>query len=247
MFKKQALPMALCLSTSCVAIAGEAVTGIDLSGIDFSKATVISVGTNGVLASLDNAGAVASGEKMKNYGFSAGVSHEKGSFRLGVLLADLQVAANGGNKERTLATAKTLLEGLVALEAPNALVTSVAQLFTAIQHGADPKAVAQLARPMIYPFVKEFIEKEGHLQSFFMGEWAETVYLAASVIRDGKPGNMEIGLRGATFIRELQPGTPTGVIDALKAVAEASKAEKPDARTADSVISAIEHLKDFLG
>lgn len=253
MKKKRVLPIVFIGITFMITgSAGAQSSSIDPKKVDLSTAKVIGVGVGSALPSL-GATAASSLDPQKNfsYGFTTGTSKEKGSFQVGVLLADLQVAAQAGDRDRTKAACTALLQGLVSLEAPMPLIMSVTNLLSAIEGGVDIGAVAQLARPLLYAHVKAFIEEQGKLTYLFLGEWNETLYLAATVAAKGGKENvpMDLAVRASTFSTELKgdSGLPSGAVKALDDIAQLAKDKTVEPREASRMLKAAETLKMLFG
>jgi len=226
---------------------------IDLTGVDLSKAEIIGLGIGSSLAALDKrAGAQVAAPQGGAYGFQAGGSPEKGSFRLGLLLADFQAAAQAGNLVRAKETAAALLSGLTQLDAPEPLMQSASNLVSAVHRGVNLEAIAQLARPLLEPYIKAFVQDQGRLNYFYLGEWAETVRLAAAVgTTEGGTTPAPIGLiaRAGLFSKEMAAvaNIPPGVVRALDDMKQIAAAENIGPHELQKVLAASETLISLMG
>ncbi len=236
---------ALLAGTTCVSAEPEK---IDLAAIGADKWPLVDAGTAPMLDGLRNADAIpapASG----GYGFSADVTPEKGSFRLGVLMADLQVAANAGDAERTVRAASALLDGLVALEASDALVTAATQLVIALNTGTSTDAVARLGRPLLEPHIRAFVNDEGSTDYYALGDWSETLLLMLSARNDDASEPVAFAKQAQRFAERIGGNAemPQGVQDALSVLADLGATEQPSARQIERGKQAIATLNSVLG
>jgi hypothetical protein len=209
---------------------------------------LLDAGTAPVLAELDNAEDLA-GPDAPGYGFGADVTPEKGSFRLGALLADLQVAANAGDADRTQRAARALLDGLVALEASDALVASATQLVVALANGAPPAAAAQLARPLLEPHVRAFVSAEGNGLYYDLGDWSETLTLVLAARAPDATDPVGMAKLAGSFAAALaaDQAVPPGLADALATLAEVGATEAPTGRQIAAAKRALEVVNQLLG
>lgn len=179
----------------------------------------------------------------KAYGFTTGVAKDKGSFKLGVLLADLEVSLAGDDRQKAVAAATTLAEGLKSLGAPVSMIRSVGNLAIALQSGADLKATSKVSTQLLKPFIDEFVAKEGQTDYLRLGEWVES----SRLILQASKGNTGVEfLNGenwaAYFTTTLKDkNLPQGAVDALKALAEMEKnpATAKDVKAALSKLNSI--------
>jgi hypothetical protein len=240
------------LTAGAVSGAEKQGSSIDPSTVDLSRAQLLGVGTDPSLAMMGKrGGAYIAAAQDSSYGFASGISPERGSFRLGVLLADFQVAAQAGDKIRTIEAAKALSMGLAALDAPPALLQSAMNLTAALQRNVSLEAIAELARPLLLPHIKAFVQSEGQLTYLYLGEWTETVYLAASVgAQEGSAAKVPVDLAGgaATFAKQLGKveGTPPGAVKALEEIGVAA-VKDPGTREMQALQRATETLKGLMG
>ena len=199
------------------------------------------------LASKINASAPKVG-----YAFATGVSEDKGSFKLGVLMADLKIAFNAGDKEKITTAVRSLATGLVQLGASTALIKSVANLGTAVKAGIDPDAVKKASLPVLEPFIEDFIEKQGKTLYLRIGEWTEAARLAALAGEQGKTEAI------AGFIKKINPadyfmtalkdkGAPAGAIASLKILAEMKSAEKIGVKEIKTALKAVDNIIKLMG
>lgn len=174
------------------------------------------------------ANGIKKGVSAKSYGFTTGVSKEKGSYRLGILLADLETSLLAGDKQVSLQSVDTLVQGLSVLGASRSLVIAGINIKATLAAGTDPKAVSAAAMPVIRPFIDEFVTKEGNVPYLKLGEWAESTRLA--VLASGKVNLAAEYLNGmnmaAYFLDQLKDkNLPKGVTDALNQLAALEKAK----------------------
>ena len=182
----------------------------------------------------------------KGYAFTTGISEEKGSFRLGVLLADLRVSLGAGDRDKVTKSITSLTSGLAQLGAPAPLVASVVKMSRAVKSGVDLDAITKASLPVLEPFIEDFIEKEGKTTYLRLGEWVESTRLAALAGSEGKSD------KAAEFIKEINPASffmselkekaPSGVIKSLKVIADMSGADVKE----KDVKSALKAVNDII-
>jgi hypothetical protein len=179
------------------------------------------------------------------YAFSAGVSREKGSVMLGVLLADLEIYVRAQDQEKVLAAATALIEGLVELGVDQALFTAVMNLRAAIHNKVPLTAINQATMPVLRPFIEAFVEEGGLLLYMRLGEWIESMYLVAS-IGDSAINLMKMGILADFFAKELTgEDVPQGIKEKLKilsSLAQKSSLTVRDYRTAREAALSIKTL-----
>lgn len=183
------------------------------------------------------------------YGFTTGISEEKGSFKLGVLMADLEATVRAGDREMVSKAARAIAEGFGRLGAPLPLITAVINLGSAINSGVDLQAINKAGLPVIKPFIEDFIAKEGKMSYLRLGEWVESTRLAAA------QGNMAVAVdfvKGVNFadyfLSELKDkGLPQGVTDSLKEMAELGKKQNLDEKDIKTVLKAVSTISEIMG
>jgi len=159
------------------------------------------------------------------YGFTTGVSEEKGSFKLGVLMADLELAFKAGRKDLAQKAAEALVMGLGELGAPLPLMASAINLNTMISKGIALATIDKVAMPVFKPFIENFIQKEGKMAYLRLGEWVESIRLTYEH-RDKKLASNLVkgGAMAEYFLNTLKGASlPQGVINSLKKLAELEK------------------------
>ena len=186
------------------------------------------------------------------YGFTTGISEEKGSFKLGVLMADLEATIRAGDREKVSKAIRALTDGLSKLGAPFPLITAVINMGAAINSGVDLKAINKASIPVIRPFIEDFISKEGKMTYFRFGEWVEATRLAALA---GEQGKMQ---QAANFIAEVNmadyflnefkdKGLPRGVMDSLKGIAELGKGREIGEKEVRATRKAVDTIFEIMG
>ena len=85
------------------------------------------------------------------YGFVTGISREKGSFKLGVLMTDIEATLRANEREKVSKAVRALTDGLSKLGAPLPLITSVVNMGAAINSGVDLEAIHKASLPVIRP------------------------------------------------------------------------------------------------
>lgn len=186
------------------------------------------------------------------YGFTTGISEEKGSFKVGILMADLEATVRAGDREKVLKAMRALTDGLSKLGAPLPLVTAVINVGAAINSGVDLQAINKASLPVIRPFIEDFISKEGKMAYLRLGEWVEATRLAAVA---GEQGKMEMA---ASFIKDVnlsdyfltelkQKGLPKGVRDSLKTMAELGKSKEIGSNEVRATLKAVNTILEVMG
>lgn len=156
------------------------------------------------------------------YGFAAaGISKEKGSFCLGILLTDLKVALDANDNPRAAVAIDALVAGLAELKAPAPLVKAAVSMGAALNAGLGTATVRRASMPVIEPFIEAFVEQEGLLSFLRLGEWAEATRLALASAGDGKHGAVAslLGIQNpsAYFLAAAEKmGMPAGGVAALQ-------------------------------
>jgi len=186
------------------------------------------------------------------YGFTTGISEEKGSFKLGVLMADLEATIRAGDREKVSKAMSALADGLSKLGAPLPLITAVINMGAAINSGVDLKAINKASLPVIRPFIEDFISKEGKMTYFRFGEWVESTRLAALA---GEQGKMQ---QAANFIAEVNmadyflgefkdKGLPKGVMESLKGIADLGKTKEIGEKEVRATRKAVDTIFEIMG
>jgi len=188
----------------------------------------------------------------KDYAFSTGVSEEQGSFRLGVLLADLKVALKAGDAEKATGVSQAFSAELAQLGAPASLLKAVIAMNDGIRNGISLEAIWRASMPVLEPFVEEFIEKEGKIVYLRLGEWTEATRLAAMAAEEGKAEIISGLLKNANpagyFLDELKSAKiARGAVDALKTLSELRARETIGSREVKQAIEATTTLLKVMG
>jgi len=186
------------------------------------------------------------------YGFTTGISQEKGSFKLGILMADLEATIRANDREKVSKAMRALVDGLSKLGAPLPLITSVINMSAAINSGVDLQAINKASLPVIRPFIEDFISKEGKMTYLRLGEWVEATRIAALA---GEQGKLQMA---ADFIKEVNmadyflaelkdKGLPKGVIDSLKGIAELGKVKEIGEKEVRATRKAVDTIFEIMG
>lgn len=186
------------------------------------------------------------------YGFTTGISEEKGSFKLGVLMADLETTIRANDKEKVMKAVRALEDGLSRLGALLPLITSIINMSAAINSGVDLQAINKASLPVIRPFIEDFIHKEGKMAFFRLGEWVEATKI---VVLAGKQGNIKIA---ADFLKEVNmadyfltelkdKGLPQGVVDSLKMIAGLEKEKETGQKELRLALKAVNTIVEVMG
>jgi hypothetical protein len=186
------------------------------------------------------------------YGFTTGISREKGSFRLGVLMADIEATIRAGDREKVSKAVSALTDGLSKLSAPLPLITGIINMGAAINSNVDLEAINKASLPVIRPFIEDFISKEGKMTYFRLGEWVEATRLASLA---GEQGKMDMA---ANFIKEVnmadyflmelkEKGLPKGVLDSLKTIEEIGKQKEISQNEVRSTLKAVSTIFEIMG
>lgn len=186
------------------------------------------------------------------YGFTTGISKEKGSFKLGVLMSDLETTVRANDREKVSKAVRALGEGLSQLGAPLPLITAVINMGAAINAGVDLQAINKASIPVIRPFLEDFIQKEGKMAYLRFGEWVQATRLAALA---GEQGKMEVVVNfikevnmADYFLAELKDKSlPKGVIDSLKGISELGKVKEIGGKEVRSTRKAIDTIFEIMG
>lgn len=194
----------------------------------------------------DMAAQVKEQPAAKGYAFTTGISEEKGSFKLGVLMADLRVSLAAGDRDKVTRSISSLTAGLAQLGAPAPLVASVVRMSIAVKSGVELDAVTKASLPVLEPFIDDFIEKEGKMTYLRLGEWAESTRLAALAGSQGKSDKAAEFIKkvnpASFFMSELKEKAPSGVINSLKVIADMSGADVKE----KDVKSALKAVNDII-
>lgn len=219
---------------------------------DIASAKVINTGIDDALDKLGTK-AVAHVDLKPDatYGFSAGISKEKGSFRLGVLTADLQAALQAGNREVSQQASAALLYGLETLNAPAPLMNAVGNLSMILFGNIDMKATEKLISALLYPQLMAFVDTQGNTNHFYLGQLAETLNLSVAVKTADEKVDIATGLiaMANSFTRSLtgKAELPAGVYKALGELADLAAKPSFGPRELLLIQSATMTLKSLLG
>lgn len=186
------------------------------------------------------------------YGFTTGISKEKGSFRLGVLASDLEATIRAGDREKVSKAVGALRDGLSKLGAPLPLITATINIGASVHSGTDLEAIHKSALPVLRPFIEDFISKEGMMDFYRLGEWVQASRLAALA---GLQGKTEMAV---SFIKEVNladyfmmeikgKGIPRGISEALKTISEIGKRQEIGEREIQATLKALETIIEILG
>jgi len=227
------------------------VKDIPFSSEDMANATVINTGIDDALGQL-GAKAVAHVDLKQDaaYGFSAGISKEKGSFRLGVLTADLQAALQAGNREVSQQASAALLHGLETLNAPAPLLDAAGNLAMLLGSEIDLHATEKLMSALLYPQLMAFIEAQGNASHYSLGQWAEMLSLSIAVKLSDEKADVAVGLvaRASSFTKQLvgKAELPAGVYKALGELSDLSATANLGPRELQQMQTATTTLKNLL-
>lgn len=229
--------VALILASGALTAAPE----VDLTGVDTSAWPLMEAGTAPVLAGLTHLPGRPEG---RAYGFDAGTTPGQAAFRLGALMANLQVAANAGEVQATTEAARALVEGLVSLEAPDALVTSATNLVVALSNGAGPDAVAALAAPLLGPQLQAFLGAGEGALHYSLGQWAETLRLVLAAPAAGQGQSLGLARLAGGFSARLEAAgeVAPGVAAALATLGQVAGEDAPGPRQLDEARRAVDTL-----
>jgi hypothetical protein len=186
------------------------------------------------------------------YGFTTGISEEKGSFKLGILMADLETTIRAGDRGKVSKAIRALTDGLAQLGAPLPLIASVINMGAAINSGVDLQAINKASIPVIRPFIEDFIRKEGKMAYFRFGEWVESTKLAALA---GEKGDLKVA---ASFILQVNfadyflaefkdKGLPQGAMDSIKTIAELGKQKELGQKEVKTTLKAVSTIFEIMG
>lgn len=186
------------------------------------------------------------------YGFSTAVSEEQGSFKLGIVLADLKVYLQAGEREQVIKSLSTLAATMVELGAPVPMISSVVNLNSAVKEGTDLAAINQAGLAVLTPFIEAFVEKEGKTVFMRFGEWSETTRLAAVAGQEGKSQVIVAILQGinpaAYFLTELKDqGLPAGAAASLNILADLGTATELGKREIRKALKEINNVIQMMG
>ncbi|MBF0496954.1 MAG: hypothetical protein HQK58_10345 [Deltaproteobacteria bacterium] len=186
------------------------------------------------------------------YGFSTGVSKEKGSFKLGVLLADVTITLKANDKEKSKAALKALIDGLGKLRAPAEMIESFSNLNGAMAQATDVKVLADAVVPIMRPFINKFVTEQGMLEYLTLGEHCEGIKLVASRADANNIKELQAALvqpeAAQNFVDMLskKPGTPEGVTKALNELAALKAAEVTDLRSVAKIKGCVDNILQFM-
>ncbi len=192
------------------------------------------------------------GDNSKLYGFTTGVSPEKGSFKLGVLMADLEAAVRGGAPKEALKAIQALNKGLATLGAPMSMIAAVANMGVAIRSGVALEAMEKASLPVIKPFIEEFIKKEGKMAYLRFGEWAESVRLVLQSSGKGQGKIAQDFLKSYNyagyFLEEFKnKDLAPGAVSSLKDLARIANSDLFGERESRTALKAIDNIFMIMG
>lgn len=203
---------------------------------------------------LANPKALASnlaGQSRPAYGFAAGISKEKGSFVLGVLLTDLSVTIAANHTEGIKTTTGALAEGFKYLQAPEPLIEATAKMQAAAVSGAGKKEM-EMILSVVEPFIFDYVKKEGKDIYMQFGFWVENarlfllqdnVDLAVGFLKS------PMGASGASYFAEAlkKDDLPQGIMSALDALSKLSAKGDIGSRDISSATRAIKTIGELMG
>jgi hypothetical protein len=185
-----------------------------------------------------------------SYGFASGVSKEKGSFILGLLLMDLSVYTAAEDMDSTKTITGALVEGFKGLQAPSTLISSTAKVDEAVIAGANGK-VMDMIIPVIEPFIYDYIGREGKEMYMRFGFWVETARLF--LLQKDKDVAIDflksqMGALGAVYFNEAlkNDDLPKGVKNSLKKIADLSFKENMGAGDVSAALMAITTIYELM-
>lgn len=196
--------------------------------------------------------ALPAGKGDPTYGFSTSVSRESGSLKLGMLMADLKVAVAAADSKRVQQTAGSLIGGFQATGAPAGLAIAVSHTADVARSG-DFDAVRKAAIPILDQWLEAFVEAEGQLVHYRLGEWTESTLLALTAAETAELPSADLilgGLRTASvFLAEIgkDKAPPEGMAKALGTLAELGAKAELDARDVKTARKALADLAAFGG
>jgi hypothetical protein len=183
-----------------------------------------------------------------SYGFTAGISKDKGSFQLGVLLADLEASVRAGDEEKVLSACDALAQGLVYLGAGEEMVAAVLNLHAAIYNKVDLAAINRASLPVIRPFIEAFVTQEGNPLYLRFGEWVESMRFIANLGAAGKgekigefAKTVKLADYFAAQLKETQ--APAGVLTGLQELQTLLDKPEPSVRDYASAVRTLDNLK----
>jgi hypothetical protein len=182
------------------------------------------------------------------YGFTTGVSKEKGSYQLGVLMADLETSIRAGDKDKSIKACDSLIKGLGKLGASMPLITAVINLNAAVNSGVDLGAINKGALPVVKPFIEDLIHSQGNMAYLRFGEWVESTKLALQV---GQEKDMKLA---SEFVKEVNMSEyfltvfkgkdlPKGIFKSLEKME--ALGDKQQELTQDDIKSALDEINNI--
>lgn len=205
---------------------------------------------SGKLAKPKTLASVAVKKSGTSYGFASGVSKEKGSFILGLLLMDLSVYTAAEDMDGAKAITAALVQGFKNLQAPATLISSTAKVDEAVVAGANGK-VMDLIMPVIEPFIYDYVGREGKEMYMRFGFWVETARLFL-LQRDKDVAvdflKSQMGALGAVYFNEAlkNDDLPKGVKNSLKTIAGLSFKENMGAGDVSAALMAITTIYELM-
>jgi len=191
-------------------------------------------------------------EVVRFYGFTTGVSEEKGSFRLGVVLSDLKISLKASDKDKVVSSLRSIAKVLLGLGAPIPMMESVFNLKSAVEAGVKLEAIRKASLPILEPFIEDFIEKEGKMVYLRFGEWVEATRLAALA---GEKGNTQLFTNvikkmnpAEYFLTELKDkGMTKGAAESLTILSELKSKDKIGQRQIKKALQATNTIISSMG
>lgn len=181
--------------------------------------------------------------------FASGVDPIKGSVRLGTVLAGLDAAIGAGDLPRCRAQTMQMLALMRELGASEAMMLSCGNLLEVFKDG-DLDAARKAALPVLRPFIDAFVEQEGRLAYYRMGQWAEATRLIVTASSADPAETLALVRRfdaSAFFAgQEQMKELPQGALASLEKIAEIQKRPSLDAATLAELRSSLDAFVAFV-
>ncbi len=184
------------------------------------------------------------------YEFSTAISEEQGSFLIGALMADMQVALLSGKQLEAIKAVEALQTGLSSVGGGKGFLLSLSSLRQTItRQDIDLGMVRRDILPVLTPFINSLISEQGNQNYFQLGSWTESMILAFSAKNDhGKLQSYFNSFKLADyFLDNLPASVPPGAQKALKKLAELQSKNELTPRDLSDVSKILSQLKDLLG
>ena len=205
---------------------------------------------SGKLANPKKLAANIGKKSRSSYGFASGISKEKGSFILGVLLTDLNVLIAANEMESAAVVTGALAEDFKNLQAPPSLIESAAKVNEAVAIGAGKKEM-DMIMPVVEPFIFDYVSREGKDIYMKLGFWVETARLfldqgdtetAIAFLKS------QMGAFGALYFNEAlkRDDLPKGVKNSLNVLTEISVKEKIGSRESAAALTAVNTIYQLM-